>query len=192
MASKHDYPVSPNRELCALGFANLANSFCTGSLQGYGSITRSRLAAATGATTQMASLLTGTFILLVTYFLLGWLVDLPKCILAVIVCVVVFSILEEAPEDVRFFWKMRAWVDGGLMLLTFVLSLFVSVEVRARTCGPDTGGEGSLSPVSAGRNHRLGRALARALRQAVDHDANQDSWPCAWHAGVRAARRRHG
>ncbi|KPV78239.1 uncharacterized protein RHOBADRAFT_32890, partial [Rhodotorula graminis WP1] len=129
MASKYDYSISPNRELCALGFANVFTSFCTGSLPGYGSITRSRLAASTGATTQMASLLTGTFILLVTYFLLHLLAALPKCILAVIVIVVVFSILEEAPHDVRFFWKMRAWVDGGLMLLTFVLSLFVGVEV---------------------------------------------------------------
>ncbi|GAA5897412.1 hypothetical protein JCM6882_001880 [Rhodosporidiobolus microsporus] len=128
-ASKHDYPVSPNRELCALGFANLFASFCTGSLQGYGSITRSRLAAATGATTQMASLLTGVFVLTTTYTLLGYLESLPKCILAVVVCVVVFSILEEAPHDVKFFWKMRAWVDGALMLLTFFLSLFVNVEV---------------------------------------------------------------
>ncbi|BGP44587.1 hypothetical protein JCM10450v2_000401 [Rhodotorula kratochvilovae] len=129
MASKYDYPISPNRELCALGFANLFTSLCTGALTGYGSITRSRLAASTGATTQMAGLLTGTFILLVTFFLLQLLAALPKCILAVIVLVVVFSILEEAPEDVRFFWKMRAWVDGALMLLTFVLSLFVGVEV---------------------------------------------------------------
>ncbi|GAA6006635.1 hypothetical protein JCM10207_005000 [Rhodosporidiobolus poonsookiae] len=128
-ASKFDYPISPNRELCALGFANLFASLCQGALQGYGSITRSRLAAATGATTQMASLLTGALTLLTTYTLLGFLVSLPKCILAVVVCVVVFSILEEAPEDVKFFWKMRAWVDGGLMLLTFLLSLFVSVEV---------------------------------------------------------------
>ncbi|GAA5969156.1 hypothetical protein JCM11641_007490 [Rhodosporidiobolus odoratus] len=128
-ASKFDYPISPNRELCALGFANLFNSLCAGSLQGYGSITRSRLAAATGATTQMASLLTGSFILLVTYTMLGLLTSLPKCILAVVVCVVVFSILEEAPEDLMFFWKMRAWVDGGLMLLTFFLSLFINVEV---------------------------------------------------------------
>lgn len=137
-APADDYPISPNRELCALGFANVFTSFCTGSLPGYGSITRSRLAASTGATTQMASLLTGTFILLVTYFLLHLLAALPKCILAVIVIVVVFSILEEAPEDVRFFWKMRAWVDGGLMLLTFVLSLFVGVEVRGARASPSS------------------------------------------------------
>lgn len=118
-ASKFDYPISPNRELVAIGVANLATSFVSGTLPGYGSITRwvfnvlylsfqadsdryrSRLAGATGATTQMASLLTGTFVLLVTYFLLGFLVALPKCILAVIILVVVFSILEEAPHDVK-------------------------------------------------------------------------------------------
>lgn len=77
----------------------------------------------------MASLLTGTFVLLVTYFLLGFLVALPKCILAVIILVVVFSILQEAPHDIKFFFKMHAWVDCALMALTFLLSLFVSVEV---------------------------------------------------------------
>ncbi|BGP12538.1 hypothetical protein JCM10213_007618 [Rhodosporidiobolus nylandii] len=128
-ASKFDYPISPNRELCALGFANIFNSLCQGSLQGYGSITRSRLAAATGATTQMASLLTGSLVLTVTYTMLGYLEALPKPVLACVVVVVVFSILEEAPEDVLFFWRMRAYVDGGLMLLTFFLSLFVNVEV---------------------------------------------------------------
>lgn len=46
-------------------------------------------------------MLTGVFILLVTFFLLGFLFALPKCILAVIICVVVFSILEEAPHDVK-------------------------------------------------------------------------------------------
>ncbi|KAM0793395.1 hypothetical protein ACM66B_000847 [Microbotryomycetes sp. NB124-2] len=128
-ASRYDYPISPNRELVAFGSANILTSFLAGTLPGYGSITRSRLAANTGATTQMTSLLTGTFVLLVTYFLLGFLVTLPKCILAVIILVVVFSILEEAPHDVKFFVKMRAWVDCALMGLTFLLSIFVSVEV---------------------------------------------------------------
>ncbi|KAL8286278.1 hypothetical protein RQP46_004766 [Phenoliferia psychrophenolica] len=128
-ASRYGYPVSPNRELVALGACNVAASLVTGTLPGYGSITRSRLAGSTGATTQMASLLTGTFVLLVTYFLLGYLFYLPKCILASIIVVVVFSILAEVPHDVKFFFKMGAWVDGGLMALTFLLTFFVNVEV---------------------------------------------------------------
>ncbi|SGY29841.1 BQ5605_C002g01088 [Microbotryum silenes-dioicae] len=128
-AAKFDYPISPNRELVAIGAANLVASFVSGALPGYGSITRSRLAGATGATTQMTSLLTGVFVLLVSFFLLGFLYALPKCILAVIICVVVFSILAEAPHDVMFFWRMRAWVDLSLMAMTFFLSLFISVEI---------------------------------------------------------------
>ncbi|SCV68855.1 BQ2448_976 [Microbotryum intermedium] len=128
-AAKFDYPISPNRELVAIGAANLVASFVSGALPGYGSITRSRLAGATGATTQMTSLLTGVFVLLVSFFLLGFLYALPKCILAVIICVVVFSILAETPHDVMFFWRLRAWVDLSLMAMTFFLSLFVSVEI---------------------------------------------------------------
>ncbi|GAA5990865.1 hypothetical protein JCM5350_008251 [Sporobolomyces pararoseus] len=129
MASKFDYPISPNRELTALGLSNLISSFMSGTLPGFGSITRTKLAASTGAVTQFASFLTGVFTLAVSFGLLGLLRDLPKCILAVIVAVVVFSILEEAPDDIKFFWKMRAYTDGFMMLLTFVLSLLISVEV---------------------------------------------------------------
>ncbi|KAI5478550.1 sulfate transporter [Pseudohyphozyma bogoriensis] len=128
-ASRYDYPISPNRELVAIGAANVATSLFSGSLPGYGSITRSRLAGSTGATTQMTSLLTGAIVLLVTFFLLGFLYTLPKAILAVIICVVVFSILAEVPHDVKFFWKMHAWVDFGLMLGTFLLTAFIGVEV---------------------------------------------------------------
>lgn len=143
----YNYPISPNRELVALGAANVLTSTISGTIPGYGSITRSRLAGSTGATTQMASLLTGLGVLLVSFFLLGLLVFLPTCILAVIICVVVWSILSEAPHDVivssppsfmratltlhlQFFWRMRAWIDFSLMALTFVLTLFVNVEVR--------------------------------------------------------------
>ncbi|KAG0662951.1 hypothetical protein C6P46_003039 [Rhodotorula mucilaginosa] len=173
IASKYDYPISPNRELCALGFANLCNSLCSGSLMGYGSITRSRLAATTGATTQMTSLLTGTFVLLVTYFLLQFLSALPKCILATIVCVVVFSILEEAPEDVMFFWKMGAWTDGALMLLTFFLSLFVSVEVGI-TVSVALSMILCIKHSTAMRIKILGRVPGTATFEPLDEDETDD------------------
>ncbi|BGP52635.1 hypothetical protein JCM8202_004835 [Rhodotorula sphaerocarpa] len=173
MASKYDYPISPNRELCALGFANLCNSLCRGSLMGFGSITRSRLAAATGATTQMASLLTGTFVMLVTYFLLQYLSPLPKCILATIVCVVVFTILEEAPEDVMFFWRMRAWTDGALMLLTFFLSLFISVEVGI-TVSVALSMVLCIKHSTAMRIKILGRVPNTASFEPLDEDENDD------------------
>lgn len=77
----------------------------------------------------MTSLLVGSLVLLITFFALPLLAYLPKCILACIVCVVVFSILSETPEEVMFFWRMGANLELALMGITFALALFVSVEV---------------------------------------------------------------
>ncbi|GAA96942.1 uncharacterized protein L969DRAFT_19815 [Mixia osmundae IAM 14324] len=123
-AARFNYSVSPNRELVALGGANLGASLITGTLPGFGSITRSRVNANAGARTPMASLITSACILLTTLFLLRFLHFLPKCILASVVCLVVYSILQETPEDVHFFLKMQAWNDLALMTITFILTLF--------------------------------------------------------------------
>lgn len=117
--------------MVALGAANIVTSFVSGAIPGYGSLTRSRLAGATGATSCMAAFLTGISVLGVTFFLLPLLFYLPRCILAAIICVVVFSILSETPHDVKFFIRMEAWVDLSLMLLTFLLTFFVNVEVSS-------------------------------------------------------------
>lgn len=91
---------------------------------------RSRLAANSGARTPMFSLFVSFFTLLSTFFLLRFLYTLPKAVLASIVTLVVYSILAEAPEDVHYFIKMGAWQDVFLMILTFFLTLFVSVQVH--------------------------------------------------------------
>ncbi|QRV98356.1 sulfate anion transporter [Ceratobasidium sp. AG-Ba] len=128
-AGRFGYSISPNRELVALGAGNLATSFFPGTLPGYGSITRSRLSAEIGGRTQMASLLCSSFVILAIFFLLPALYYLPRCVLASIVCLVVYGLLVEAPEDVSFYIKMRSWVDLALMFITFALTLLWSVEV---------------------------------------------------------------
>ena len=73
----------------------------------------------------MASIVCSSVVLLAIFFLLPWLYFLPKCVLAamsvtfpiceaffpdrtlVSICLVVFSLLAEAPHDVKYFWK---WV----------------------------------------------------------------------------------
>jgi MFS superfamily sulfate permease-like transporter len=122
---------SPNRELVALGAGNIGASLVSGTVPGYGSITRGRLAAGAGARTQLASLLTGVFIFLSTFFLLRFLYYLPTAILGAIIFVVVYSILVEAPKDIRFFIRMRAWGDLALMAITFILTISWSVQVCA-------------------------------------------------------------
>merc|ERR1712093_268489 len=76
----------------------------------------------------MASFFVALLTLLSTFFLLRFLYYLPKAVLGCIISLVVYSILAECPEDVHFFIKMKAWTDLALMMLTFVLTLFVSVQ----------------------------------------------------------------
>ncbi|KAF9484145.1 sulfate anion transporter [Pholiota conissans] len=128
-AARFGYSISPNRELVALGAANLAGSFVPGTLPAFGAITRSRINADVGGRTQMASLVCSAVILLATFFLLPWLYFLPKCVLAAIIGLVVFSLLAETPHDVLYYWRTQAWIDMALMSLTFFLSIIWNIEV---------------------------------------------------------------
>ncbi|KAI8978222.1 sulfate anion transporter [Trametes punicea] len=128
-AGRFGYSISPNRELVALGAGNIAASFIPGTLPAYGSITRSKLNGDLGGRTQMASLVCSTIVLLATFFLLPWLYYLPKCVLASIICLIVFSLLGELPHDAIFYWRMKAWIDLALMTLTFVLTIIWNVEI---------------------------------------------------------------
>lgn len=65
----------------------------------------SRLNGDIGGRTQMASILCSSFVLLAVFFLLPALYYLPRCVLASIVCLVVYSLLAEAPEDIEFYVK---------------------------------------------------------------------------------------
>ncbi|KDR75521.1 hypothetical protein GALMADRAFT_247970 [Galerina marginata CBS 339.88] len=128
-AARFGYSISPNRELVALGAANLVGSFVPGTLPAFGSITRSRINGDVGGRTQMASLVCSSVILLATFFLLPWLYFLPKCVLAAIIGLVVYSLLAETPHDVLYYWNMGAWVDLAIMSLTFFLSIIWNIEV---------------------------------------------------------------
>jgi len=144
-AARFGYSISPNRELVALGAANLAGSFVPATLPAFGSITRSRINGDVGGRSQMASLVCSGLILLATFFLLPLLYCLPKCVLAAMyflplfyfhclieiasVGLVVFSLLAEAPHDVVYYWHMKAWVDFSVMSLTFVFSIVWDIQV---------------------------------------------------------------
>jgi len=81
-ADRFGYSISPNRELVALGAANLMGSFVPGTLPAFGSIVRSKINGDVGARTQLASLVAASITLLSTFFLLPYLYFLPRCVLA--------------------------------------------------------------------------------------------------------------
>jgi len=128
-ADRFGYPISPNRELVALGAGNIIASFVPGCLPAYGSITRSRINADVGGRSQMASLICSALVLLATFFLLPALYFLPRCVLSAVIALIVFTLLAEAPHDVKYFWKMRAHTDLALMAVTFVCTILWNVEI---------------------------------------------------------------
>lgn len=151
-SNKHNYSVSPNRELVALGVANIASGLFQG-IPAFGSvssierivctsllnllsalscfimqISRSKINDRGGARTQMAGLLAGVIVLLAILFLLPYFYYLPKAVLSSIIFVAVLSLLSELPEDLHFIFKIGAWRDLALILITFTATMAVSLE----------------------------------------------------------------
>ncbi|KAG1738204.1 sulfate transporter family-domain-containing protein [Suillus lakei] len=128
-ADRFGYSISPNRELVALGAANLFGSFVPGTLPAFGSIVRSKINGDVGARTQLASLVTAGITLLATFYLLPYLYYLPRCVLASIICLFVISLFGEVPHDLMYYWRIGAWTDLAMMFLTFSLSVIWNIEI---------------------------------------------------------------
>ncbi|ORZ17108.1 sulfate transporter family-domain-containing protein [Absidia repens] len=126
-SSRHNYSVSANRELVALGIANIASGLFQG-IPAYGSVARSKINDRAGASTQMAGLISGIVALMAILFLLPYFYYLPKTVLSSIIFVAVLSLLSELPEDLHFIFKIGAWRDLALLLVTFTATMTISLE----------------------------------------------------------------
>ncbi|KAI8344118.1 sulfate transporter family-domain-containing protein [Chlamydoabsidia padenii] len=126
-SSRHNYSVSANRELVALGVANMVSGLMQG-IPAFGSVARSKINDRAGARTQMASLMTGVITLVAIFFLLPYFYYLPKAVLSSIIFVAVLSLLTELPEDLHFIFKVHAWRDLALLLATFLATVVISLE----------------------------------------------------------------
>ncbi|EFQ97649.1 Lpz3p [Nannizzia gypsea CBS 118893] len=117
---------SPNRELVALGVSNMVGG-CFLGLPAFGGYGRSKLSALTGAKTPMA----GIFVALITLASVIWLLPyfyyLPTAVLSALISVVSYTLIEECPEDIRFFIRIRGWSELALMLLIFFSTFFYSL-----------------------------------------------------------------
>jgi high affinity sulfate transporter 1 len=136
--------LSPNRELIALGTANLVGS-CFASLPAFGGYGRSKVNKSTGGRTPVSSLILSGLTLLCILFLLPYLYYLPvspltlsvlyhtsnslqKPVLSSLISVVAWSLIEECPHDVSFFLKIRAWQELGLMTIIVLATIFFSLS----------------------------------------------------------------
>ena len=123
LATLHGYTVDPNRDLVALGGANLLAGLSSGFVQSGGA---SQTAAAEGAggKTQLATLTAGALVLLTGAFLTPLFEDLPQATLAAIVIVAVAGFLR-ADELARFRRIRISALAFALLALIGVLTLGV-------------------------------------------------------------------
>ncbi|KAJ5103577.1 hypothetical protein N7532_004106 [Penicillium argentinense] len=120
--------MSANREMVALGVANFIGG-CFMSLPAFGGYGRSKVNVQTGARSPMSSIFVSIITLVATLVLLPYLYYLPKAVLCSMISVVAFSLVEECPHDLGFFFRLRGWTELILMLLIFVATIFYSLEL---------------------------------------------------------------
>lgn len=123
--SKHrDYKVVPNQELIALGMANIAGSF----FQSYpttGGFSRTAVNDQAGAKTGLASIISAALIMLTLLFLTPLFYFLPKAILASVIMVAVFGLIDY--EEAMHLWHANR-SDFWMLVATFVATLSLGIE----------------------------------------------------------------
>ncbi|KAI0466040.1 putative sulfate transporter [Xylaria cf. heliscus] len=120
--------LSPNRELIALGTANLIGA-CFMALPAFGGYGRSKLNKSTGGKSPMSSIFLCLITVICILFLLPWFYYLPKPVLSALIMVVAFSLIEEIPEDLIFFVRIRGWQDLSLMAVIVLVTVFFSLNL---------------------------------------------------------------
>ncbi|KAI9726700.1 MAG: hypothetical protein M1834_008635 [Cirrosporium novae-zelandiae] len=134
--------LSPNRELVALGTANIIGG-CFMAMPAFGGYGRSKVNASTGGKTPMSSLFLSLISVICVLFLLPSFYYLPvssfspmfavvadlcqKSVLSAMISVVAYSLVEECPHDIKFFIRIGGWSDLGLMFLVFAATIFYSL-----------------------------------------------------------------
>ncbi|WP_053360752.1 sulfate permease [Bacillus sp. FJAT-27251] len=124
IADKEKYKLDPNRELKALGAANMLGPF----FQAFpinGSFSRSAVNHQSGGVTQLVSVFTSLFMTLTLFFFTSFFYYLPNAALAAIIMVAVYKLVNFAQ-----FWhllKIKA-VDGWIWVATFAVTLFIGIQ----------------------------------------------------------------
>jgi sulfate permease, SulP family len=123
---KHrNYKVLPNKELIALGLANIVGS----SFQSYpttGGFSRTAVNNQAGAKTTMASLISAFLIIITLLFLTPLFYNLPKSILAAVIMVAVFGLIDY--KEAISLWKSNR-TDFYLLMVTFISTLVFGIEL---------------------------------------------------------------
>ncbi len=121
----NDYKIIPNQELKAIGLANIGGSFFQ-SFPTTGGFSRSAVNDQSGAKTNLAAIISATFVILTLLFLTPLFYYLPKAILASIIMVAVFKLI--SIEDAKKLWKEDQRSDFIILTLTFIATLTTGIQ----------------------------------------------------------------
>ncbi len=123
--SKHkNYKVIPNSELIALGLANIGGAFFQ-AFPTTGGFSRTAVNDQAGAKTGMAAVISASLIILTLLFLTPLFYYLPKAILASVIMVAVFGLIDI--DEAKHLWKTDR-ADFLMFIAAFVGTLFVGIE----------------------------------------------------------------
>jgi MFS superfamily sulfate permease-like transporter len=144
-ALKHDDPVQPNRDLVALGIANLVSGLFHGTPVGAG-YSGSSANDAAGAQSRAAGLLAALIILALVLLCLPYIERIPQPVLAAIVIHAVSKSLRLAPLRIYFRWRrdrlitviaiiavlVFGMLNGLLFAIAFSLAMLLQALARPR------------------------------------------------------------
>jgi len=116
--------VQPNQELVAQGLSNIGGSFFQ-SFPTSGGFARTAVAIQAGAKTGMASIISAVLIALTLLFFTPLFYYLPNAILASVIMVAVFGLIDI--KEVKHLWKSDKR-DLAMLIITFLGTLFLGIE----------------------------------------------------------------
>lgn len=124
IATKEKYKVVPNQELVGLGVANIGGSFFS-AYPVTGGFSRSAVNYQAGARTPLASMITAIIIILTLLFFTGLFYYLPNAVLAAIIMVAVYGLIDI--KEAKYLFKVKK-IDGWTWVITFIATLTLGIE----------------------------------------------------------------
>jgi SulP family sulfate permease len=121
---KGEYEIDANQELIGLGLGNVIGSFF-GSFPTTGGFSRSAVNDQAGAKTNLAAIISAALVALTLLFLTPLFYYLPQAILAAIIMVAVFGLIDI--KYPKFLWHTRK-EDFIMLMIAFIITLAVGIK----------------------------------------------------------------
>jgi MFS superfamily sulfate permease-like transporter len=167
LAARQREKIDANQELIGQGLANIVGSFFHAYVVS-GSFSRSALAARSGARTGLFAVVTAVAVVVATFLLTPYLYHLPQAVLAAIVMVAVFGLIDL--KALGHAWRVQR-SDGLVGVATFLATLLLAPQLAGGVLvGVALAALAFLLGTMRPRVEVLGRLPDGSLAGALTHD----------------------